>query len=378
MMKAVPKVNSLINNPIGGAEADQMRVRNSEYVGYATAKDAFQVTFAARLNPGNLQLWPWLESLSKNYDQWSPNGIVFEYRPTVSEASTTVRLGTILLSTTYDVYDEAPETKTQVVREFGAVEDKITNSIFHGVECDGRYNPMDLFYIRHGSTPYEGSEREYDLGTFYLSAQGSDAATLGDETVGELWVHYDITLCKKQSPSFLWIDRWFASSGVDNTFPLGVTATNTHVDTINDSVLNSAATNGLYSFPTTTNVGDHWLLIASWTGAAQACVNGTWAAANKCSLWNPTNNLTPLDYFYPFSTDESSLFDSDLAPAATDALGTNVTRFVSTAVFTITDSYWDNLGTGAPSAATAQYGIPALPTPITRFKFVAIKIGENP
>lgn len=368
----MPRVNSLINNPINGAETDRLRIRNSEYICDVTAKDAFGISAKFDLNPGNNSLWPWLQSLSVNYDQWVPNGIIFEYRPTCSESTTTVKLGQMILATQYDVYDDDPENKTQLIRQFGAVEDKITVGILHAVECDGRYNPMDVFYIRQQGTPYEGSEREYDLGTFFIAGNNSDSS-LNNEMVGELWVHYDITLCKKQSPSFLTIDRWSATAGVSDSAPFGVTATNTHYDTQLDSTLTSVLDIGVYTFPTTAVKGEHYLVTVWWQSSAvpSNMQNGSWIFQNKCEAFNPTNNLSSNEYYFPGE-------NLDVEPENTDTLGTALNRMLVCCAVTITGSYYDDVGTGPGSAAILHYSLPVLITGINIFQFTCVKIGENP
>lgn len=366
-------VNELINNPRPPAA---ITVSNSEYIGQIATDQTWSLQRAAVLNPGNGALWPWLNSLTCNYDMWRPIQIIFEFKPTMSENASTSSLGTVQMCVDYDQYDDPPDSKTDMVRMAGSVEAMPTKSMLMGVECDARYNQLGRFYILPNGQAIQGSKREYNLGTFYCATSGySD----GDTQVicGDIWVHYTIELCKAQSVRYLNLDRWSATTGVDATSPWGVTATNTHIDSGYDSTLTSATTVGTYTFPTTVQPGELYLIVCWWVGGAAACARGTVAYSSKCREPTIDGSLSPAAWANYFIGDEVSF------PEIATAAGTNITRFQVSIAVEILAGYYDPYPTAtdggtAPSVTIGTTADMVLPTSVTNFGFTCILVGKNP
>lgn len=146
------------------------------------------------INPADPTTFPWLSRIARQFDQWEPHGIVFEYRSTSSEYNgTTQALGTIILSTDYDPLDAAYASKAEAENSDYAMSVKSSDCAVHGIECDLRERPTQVLYTRGPEATVD--RRFTDLGTFQLCSQGMSVAGV---TLGELWVAYDITLYKKQ------------------------------------------------------------------------------------------------------------------------------------------------------------------------------------
>nr|UJQ92872.1 MAG: putative capsid protein [Narnaviridae sp.] len=147
-----------------------------------------------RINPGDTATFPWLSQVANQFEQWEPNGIVFEFRSTSSEFNgTTQSLGVVVLATDYDARDAPYGTKSEMENSDYAMSVKAASSAVHGVECDPSERPTRLLFT--GSPDSLSDLRLHDLGTFQIATQGMSAATV---TLGELWVSYDITFYKKQ------------------------------------------------------------------------------------------------------------------------------------------------------------------------------------
>lgn len=148
------------------------------------------------INPGLSTTFPWLSKIARQFDQWEPHGIVFEYRSTSSEYNgSSQSLGTVILATDYDVVDSPYLNKVQAENSDYAMSVKSSDCAVHGVECALDERPTPILFTRTANRPSGTDPRLYDLGNFQLCTQGMSVA---DVTLGELWVSYDITFYKKQ------------------------------------------------------------------------------------------------------------------------------------------------------------------------------------
>lgn len=155
-----------------------------------------------RLNPTDSSTFPWLSQIAPNFDQWEPNGIVFEYRTTSSEFNgSTQALGVVILATDYDVTDATYTSKAEAENSDYAMSVKAADNAIHGIECDKRERPTPILFT--GEPVSSGDRRFHDLGNFQVATQGMSVAGV---TLGELWVSYDITFYKKQMSDALELD----------------------------------------------------------------------------------------------------------------------------------------------------------------------------
>jgi hypothetical protein len=161
-----------------------------------------------RINPSDPVTFPWLSRVAANYDQWEPNGIVFEFISTSSEFNgTSQALGTVILATEYDPSDPAYTNKVEMENADYANSTKPSLTALHGLECDPSDRPTAVLYT--GTFPV-GEQKFYDLGSFQLATQGMSAI---NQTLGELWISYDISFYKKQiSSASLIIPTWIYKS----------------------------------------------------------------------------------------------------------------------------------------------------------------------
>jgi len=147
------------------------------------------------INPSNAQTFPWLSGFAGLFEQWEPNGIIFEYRSTSSDFNGTAQsLGVVVTATEYNSADANYDSKIEMENSAYAKSAKASEGIFHGVECDPNERPTKVFYTGVGSvagTP----DNLHNLGRFQIATQGMSVAGV---TLGELYVTYDITFYKKQ------------------------------------------------------------------------------------------------------------------------------------------------------------------------------------
>lgn len=173
------------------------RIIEREYIGdivsgalSGTSSAFFNVNYP--INPTNPQVFPWLSTIASLYDQWEPNGIVFEFVSTSSEYNgVNQALGTVIMATDYDIQDPLFTSKQQMENADYACSTKPAVSLMHGIECDPAERPTKVMYTSVGATDARFSV----LGNFQCATQGMSSANVN---LGELWVSYDITFYKKQ------------------------------------------------------------------------------------------------------------------------------------------------------------------------------------
>jgi len=147
------------------------------------------------LNPGNSQMFPWLSTIANQFEQYRPNGIIFEFISTSSSYNgTNQALGTVIAATDYDPSDAAFTSKLEMENADYANSSKAANNLMHGIECDLTERGDQVLLVRSGDVGTE-SKKFYDLGIFQLATMGMSAANVN---LGELWVSYDFTFYKKQ------------------------------------------------------------------------------------------------------------------------------------------------------------------------------------
>jgi len=238
-----------------------LRVTEREYLGdirsgaLVSGSSGFSLdTFA--INPGLASTFPWLSSLANNFDQWQPNGIVFEFRSTSSTFNgTSQALGTVIAATEYDVVDLPFSTKVEMENSDYAMSCAASESMIHAIECSPKERQRQLYSIRNGAVPSNDIQRNYDLANFQIATQGMSTAGVN---LGELWVSYDITFYKKQLFTSLGNQiLWTTMSAVntagalcDNNHWLGTPPVVPHGNYRPISVIDGAGTLGL-EFPKT-------------------------------------------------------------------------------------------------------------------------------
>ena len=79
-------------------------LRHREYLGAITSSssaNSFKIQ-TYPLNPAQSDTFPWLSTIAQNYEEYRPNGMMFEFRSTASDAiasSTNLALGQVMMCT---------------------------------------------------------------------------------------------------------------------------------------------------------------------------------------------------------------------------------------------------------------------------------------
>lgn len=147
------------------------------------------------INPGMSQTFPWLSTVAQNYQEYRLHGLIFEFRPLITDFVTSGAPGVVIMATNYNA-DSAPYTTKQAMEntEF-AVSVKPTLPLIHAVECAADENPFKIQYVRTGALPTGQDLKSYDLGLFQFATQANPTQALG-----ELWVSYCVEFLKPTLP----------------------------------------------------------------------------------------------------------------------------------------------------------------------------------
>lgn len=176
-------------------------VRHREFIGDVPASAAFAIA-GYPLNPGLPETFPWLSGVAKNFEEWKPRGIIFEFKTTSSNAvvstAANAALGTIVMATEYNPLGNGFGNKQQMENYQWAVSTDPSKTKNHMVETKAGQNPLGSYYIRTGPPPEGGDLRFYDIGTTYVASVGMQS---GGQNVGELWISYEMELRKPRLES---------------------------------------------------------------------------------------------------------------------------------------------------------------------------------
>lgn len=175
-----------------------VRVRHREFIkDIIVPEDPADFNLESYLiNPANKDLFPWLGQMSRQYQQYRIHGMVLVFKSMSSDYAAAGPLGTVMIATNYNAVDREYTSKVELENSEFAVSCKPSMNLVHAIECDPKVTGLETLYIRDPA--YETGEtsdrRFYDYGKVQFATQGLPG-TPGN-TMGELWITYDIELMK--------------------------------------------------------------------------------------------------------------------------------------------------------------------------------------
>lgn len=196
--------NSLItgrggmNNLHVSSQGRGTTIRYREYLGDIAVHPTVVGQFNVRkfeVNPANVLTFPWLAAIAVQYDQYIPQGIIFEFRTTTTDATTNSAIGSVICSTQYDVDEVDPSSKGGMLNTAYSSEAKMSEDLVHGVECEPTELANNLYYTRIVGAAQRGDIADYDLCNTYFATQGG--SLLAGTIIGSVYVHYEFTFLKE-------------------------------------------------------------------------------------------------------------------------------------------------------------------------------------
>lgn len=274
----------------------ETRIIYKEYIGdvftHPTTAGAFH-SKSYDLNPGLMEVFPWLCTIAQQYEQWTPNGIIFEFRSTSSEYVATQALGSVIMATDYDSLDTGYANKQEMLNSAYSNESKPSERIVHGIECDPRDNPNRIFFMRSGSIPSGSTIREYDLGKFTIATQGGSTVNLN---LGSLYIHYDITFRKEQIYNGPFLKgALYCYAQLQGTINGTTTLGSSPPDLGGSNFASSLTfTTNKVTFPTYTT-GAYWYIVYYLQGSSTAALNApvaVYVGMTEQASWGTGNGET--------------------------------------------------------------------------------------
>ncbi len=280
MMGAKPKYNVLMN----GAQIPQFKEGNAsnvichrEYLGDILGTTAF-TNNSFPLNPGISTTFPWLSVIAQNYQQFRFHGLIFEFRPLITDFVTSGAPGVVVLATNYNA-DQAPYmTKQEMENSEYAVSVKPTLPLLHGVECATLQTVLNQMYVRTGTLPASNDLKFTDLGLLQLGTQSNPAGI----ALGELWVSYCVEFFKPILP--IDVGGTVASGQSDKTVVTAAT------NPLGAATRFLKSTNGLAVSGTTITFngepGNYYGVTVLWAGtiATTASVHPIFSTTGNCAF----------------------------------------------------------------------------------------------
>lgn len=274
-------------------EKGEMTITHSEYIGDLISSNLAGVftTQAYGINPGNAGTFPWLSGTAVNFQHYKFDKLVFEYRPLVSESSSSaagslLSMGSSMLSTQYNSATGPYPNKATICESDYAVTRKPSEQMLHAVECDPKFNPLGVMFVSANTNLTVGQNgtdiRMQNLGIFQASCFGIPTGGVPVD-LGELWVHYTCRLLKPQLNAGLTnleSCHYFSSLVPATVQPFGaVTAANQPIPAFGSLLALTFASNGTVTFPLAVTTGC-FLMVYRCCGTA---------AAADASWQNPVN-----------------------------------------------------------------------------------------
>lgn len=247
-------------------------IRHREYVADIVASTGFSVQ-SFLINPGLKETFPWLSQIAGSYEQYRLRGVLFEFKSTSSDAllssATSTALGTVMMSTDYDVADDPPEDKRVMLNAEFSNSSKPSCTFIHPIECKRSQSSQNILYTRSAKAVPSGfDQRLYDFARFNIATEGMQAA---GGVLGELWITYEIELFKQQY-HFAGLTDHFRLGAVTNTAPLGTAVqSNIAAGGTMGGLINGPGT--AYSFPPNIQSGKYLVTYFVLGGSTSVVLN---------------------------------------------------------------------------------------------------------
>jgi hypothetical protein len=160
-----------------------MRYKESERIGTVLGSEEFKCSLAVVCQPGLDNSFPWLAGHANLYEKYKVHSLTYRYK----NFKGTNAEGNILMNFDYDVTDPPPESAVEVSQSTVYRDGAPWRIMEMKVKTDGR-----KLFTRPGEVK-DTDPKTYDMGTLFISTEGTDA-----KLQGYLEVDYDIEFFDKQ------------------------------------------------------------------------------------------------------------------------------------------------------------------------------------
>lgn len=286
--------NSLLQGnspPIIKNSSSGVIVRHREYLqNIVTASDGSFNLQSFAINPGLVSTFPWLSQVANAYEQYKLRGMIWEFKSTSADslASTTTGLGSVIMATEYDSSRPVFQNQQQMANHEFANSSRQSCSMLHAIECKKSLTPTSELWVRSGAVPAGDDERLYDWGLFQIATVGGPSVA---NTIGELWVTYEVEFLKPQLISGigaeLLSDHYHSTISVSTVHYFGLDSSGSSTKAVSGSNLGTTISGNTIVFPPGMSEGT-FMLIYICVGTSTLCTQPTKTGTNCAvqTLWN--------------------------------------------------------------------------------------------
>nr|QXP07769.1 MAG: putative capsid protein [Arizlama virus] len=261
-------------------------MRHSEFVAdVITHGPGFEVA-SYPINPGLEGTFPWLAPIAQQFEQYRIEGMVFEFKSNFGEVSTSGPLGTVIMATDYNSTDSTFRSKLEMENSQYAASTKPSHSMVHPIECAKLKTPITELYVRGGELQNNEDPRLYDLGNFQIATQGIPGTYPGNQTIGQLYCHYQIRLFKPKMAgiSNITYSAFYENlSGISTANPFG------SISTLTESKYNTLdlrlEADGTVYFPKGITSGHYLVSVVFVYGSNAVCTTISLGNFVNCDVW---------------------------------------------------------------------------------------------
>lgn len=284
-----PDLPIMINDSVKGGTVIRHREYLNDIITSSTA-GAFKLD-SYPLNPAMEKTFPFLSQIAANYEQYSLEGCIFQYRSMSADAlnSTNTALGSVMMATNYDSLDLNFQNKSEIENYMFGMSCKPSVDMLHPIECAPRQTTITELYTRNGAPPANSDLRLYDWGNFQIATVGGQAASIN---IGELWITYQVRLLKAKLFSSLGEfnnSSKIVRNGWTNANPLGLLAN----QTINyNSIGLVVSDTSSFSFPISGSPNTFTVRI-NWLATVAVAIVYPVLGFTNCSIGSFIGNTTP-------------------------------------------------------------------------------------
>lgn len=157
------------------------------------------------INPGLTKTFPWLANVASRFEEYSIEGMLFEYKSMYSDAAVQVggSLGSVIMATSYNAAKPNFTSKIEMENYEFAQSSKPSVSMCHPIECARSQSVLTELYVRTNDQVIVDQDiKMYDFGKFQIASQGIPC-TGQALSLGEVWVTYQVKLLKPRISDYL-------------------------------------------------------------------------------------------------------------------------------------------------------------------------------
>jgi hypothetical protein len=149
------------------------------------------------IQPSNQSLFPWLAKIARQYQQYRIRGMVVEFKSNTTDYAAAGPLGSVGIATNYNTADAKFDNLIEFQNcEFATVS-KPSHNILHAIECNPSIGRGEWLYVKDASNedPNQVQDSRFnDFGKLQVCTSGLPG--IAGQTLGQLWVSYDIEFAK--------------------------------------------------------------------------------------------------------------------------------------------------------------------------------------